>query len=123
MAAEGVAFGAHTERHPILTRVPLERARREVAGSRSRLEDELGVPVAAFAYPNGGRDDVDESSVRLLDETGFRLGFTLLPGPERAAAVRESRFTLRRVYIHHGDYPARFAAKLQGVPRLLRAGR
>jgi peptidoglycan/xylan/chitin deacetylase (PgdA/CDA1 family) len=123
MAAEGVAFGAHTEGHPILTRVSADRARQEVAGSKHRIEDELGSPVSAFAYPNGGRADVDRAAVRLLDETGFRLGFTLFPGPERAGAVRQSRLTLRRVYIHHGDYPARFAAKLHGVPRLLRVAR
>jgi peptidoglycan/xylan/chitin deacetylase (PgdA/CDA1 family) len=123
MAAEGVAFGAHTEEHPILTRVPADRARREVLGSKHRIEDELGRPATAFAYPNGGRADLDESTVRLLVETGFRLGFTLRPGPERGRAARRSPLTLRRIYVHHGDYPARFAAKVHGVPRLLRAAR
>jgi len=123
MAGEGVAFGAHTERHPILTRVTPDRARQEVSGSKHRLEDEVGVPVTAFAYPNGGRADVDEASVRLLDEAGFSLGFTLIPGPERAGAMVDSPLALRRVYVHHGDYPARFAAKVHGLPRLLRVSR
>ena len=123
MAAAGVAFGAHTQRHPILTRVPAERARREVAGSKHRLEEELGTAVDAFAYPNGGRADLDRSTVRLLAEAGYRLGFTLFPGPERAGAALGSPLTLRRVYIHHGDHPARFAAKVQGLPRLLGVGR
>jgi peptidoglycan/xylan/chitin deacetylase (PgdA/CDA1 family) len=123
MAADGVAFGAHTERHPILTRVPADRARNEVAGSKHRLEDELGTPAMAFAYPNGGRGDLDASTVRLLAETGFRLGFTLLPGPEPGWSARRSPLTLRRVYVHYGDYPARFAAKAQGVPRLLPVAR
>ncbi|MBM3695449.1 MAG: hypothetical protein FJW79_05905 [Actinobacteria bacterium] len=123
MAGAGVSFGAHTEQHPILTRVPPERARSEVRGSRRRLEDELGTAVRTFAYPNGGRADVDETTVRLLSEEGFRLGFTLLPGPERPSAARRSPLLLRRIYIHLGDYPARFAAKAHGVPRLLRAVR
>ena len=123
MAANGVAIGAHTEQHPILTRVSPDRARREVAGSKHRLEEELGRPVTAFAYPNGGRADLDQSTVRLLDEAGYRLGFTLLPGPDRAGGAVRSPLTLRRVYVHHGDYPARFAAKVQGVPRLLRVAR
>jgi peptidoglycan/xylan/chitin deacetylase (PgdA/CDA1 family) len=123
MAGEGVAFGAHTERHPILTRVTPDRARQEVSGSKHRIEDEVGVSVTSFAYPNGGRADVDEASIRLLADAGFRMGFTLIPGPERAGAILDSRLALRRVYIHHGDYPARFAAKLHGVPRLLRVAR
>ncbi len=123
MAAQGVAFGAHTEQHPILTRVPAARARREVVGSKHRLEDELGLAATAFAYPNGGRADLDDSTVRLIAETGFRLGFTLLPGPEYGRAARSSPLTLRRIYVHHGDYPARFAAKAFGVPRLLRVAR
>jgi len=123
MADAGVGVGAHTERHPILTRIPAARARREVVGSRRRLEDELGTRIEAFAYPNGCRDDVDEAAVRLLDEAGYRLGFTLLPGPGRAAEVSRSPLMLRRVYIHHADYAARFAAKAQGIPRLLRAAR
>lgn len=123
MAVEGVAIGAHTERHPILTRVPIDRARMEVTGSKHRLEEELGRPVRAFAYPNGGRADLDEATVRLLDEAGYRLGFTLWPGPERPGAARRSPLTLRRVYVHHGDHPARFAANVHGVPRLLRAAR
>jgi peptidoglycan/xylan/chitin deacetylase (PgdA/CDA1 family) len=123
MAAAGVSFGAHTERHPILTRVRPERARREVIGSKRRVEEEVGRPVTAFAYPNGCRDDLDGATVRLLAEAGYRLGFTLVPGPERAAAARFTPLTLRRVYIHHGDYEARFAAKVHGVPRLLGVAR
>ena len=123
MAGGAVSFGAHTERHPILTRVSADRARSEVSGSKHRLEDELGTPVRAFAYPNGGRDDLDDATVRLLADTGYRLGFTLFPGPERAAAARHTPLTLRRACVHHGDYPARFAAKVNGIPRLLRAAR
>ncbi|MFH1331462.1 MAG: polysaccharide deacetylase family protein [Actinomycetota bacterium] len=123
MASAGVSVGAHTAGHPILTRVSADRARSEVAGSKRRVEEELGRPVTAFAYPNGGRDDLDDATVRLLAQAGYRLGFTLFPGPERAAAARQTPLTLRRVYVHHGDHPARFAANVNGVPRLLRGAR
>jgi len=123
MAAEGVAFGAHTEQHPILTRVPGDRARREVRQSKRRIEEELGRPVTAFAYPNGGRADVNDGISRLLHEEGYRLAFTLLPGPDRIRAARRAPLNLRRAYIHHGDHVARFAAKVNGLPRLLGAAR
>ncbi|MFN7133315.1 MAG: polysaccharide deacetylase family protein, partial [Myxococcales bacterium] len=49
----GVEIGAHTVNHPILVRVPVEEAEREIAGSVRRLEEELGERPKLFAYPNG----------------------------------------------------------------------
>jgi peptidoglycan/xylan/chitin deacetylase (PgdA/CDA1 family) len=118
LADAGVSFGAHTESHPILTRVSKEQARREITGSKQRLEEELGRPVRAFAYPNGGQGDFDQATVGILAAAGFHLGFTLLPGPARAAEARRAPLTLRRVYVHYKDHPARFAAKVNGFPRL-----
>jgi peptidoglycan/xylan/chitin deacetylase (PgdA/CDA1 family) len=123
MAGDGVAIGSHTERHPILTRVAPERARQEVTGSKRRIESELGQPVTAFAYPNGGRADFDASTVHVLAEAGYRLGFTLLPGPERSGSAARSPLTLRRVCVYHGDHIDRFAAKVHGLPRLLGVAR
>ena len=49
----GIEFGAHTLTHPDLTRLPPERAEREVRQSQEILEDALGVAVPCFAYPFG----------------------------------------------------------------------
>ena len=52
----GMTIGAHTLTHPNLPSAGLEAATAEIAGSKARLERELGVPVTLMSYPNGGAD-------------------------------------------------------------------
>ncbi|HET7104704.1 MAG TPA: polysaccharide deacetylase family protein [Terracidiphilus sp.] len=77
MQKHGVEFGSHTLTHPFLPSVSDEQLRREVADSRSRLQDLLGAPVRAFAYPSGGVDRRVRSAVA---EAGYGAAFTTLPG-------------------------------------------
>jgi peptidoglycan/xylan/chitin deacetylase (PgdA/CDA1 family) len=124
--AAGFTAGAHTMSHPILTRVERGRARREIADSAVTVAAEVGHPALAFAYPNGLSDDFDDEIVAMVGEAGFRVAFTLLPGPSRPAEVVGHPLTIRRVYVHHGDHLSRFAAKVEGGARLasrLRLGR
>jgi peptidoglycan/xylan/chitin deacetylase (PgdA/CDA1 family) len=53
LAAAGIEIGAHTRSHPDLPRLAAQEAEDEIAGSRADLEDLLGRPVEAFAYPFG----------------------------------------------------------------------
>lgn len=76
----GFSVGAHTVTHPILSRVTPERARAEIEGSKSAIERALGVPVRAFAYPNGGPRDYTDTTVRLVQQCGFRCAVTTRRG-------------------------------------------
>lgn len=49
--AADMEIGSHSIGHPDLTRLDDARVLEEVAGSKARLEDRLGVAVASFAYP------------------------------------------------------------------------
>jgi CelD/BcsL family acetyltransferase involved in cellulose biosynthesis/peptidoglycan/xylan/chitin deacetylase (PgdA/CDA1 family) len=49
--AAGMAIGSHTLTHANLTLLPPAKLWMEVAGSKARLEDRLGVPVESLAYP------------------------------------------------------------------------
>jgi peptidoglycan/xylan/chitin deacetylase (PgdA/CDA1 family) len=77
LAAGGVAVGAHTCSHPILSRISESEARREIASSRQTLHSLLGGEIRLFAYPNGrrGQDftDRDVAEVRLA---GFAYALT-----------------------------------------------
>ena len=72
----GFSIGAHTVSHPILSHMRPEVAREEILGSKLAIEKALGVPARAFAYPNGGTADYNETTVRLVQQCGFRCAVT-----------------------------------------------
>ncbi len=71
MAGARISFGAHTLTHPILTHMPLEDAKKEILESKKTIEQEAGVKVRHFAYPNGRPKDFNEKLREYCKETGF----------------------------------------------------
>ena len=76
MNNDGIAFGAHSVTHPILTNLPPEQAKREISESKKIIEERVNQPVTAFSYP-GGRFSNDTTS--LLKDSGFRCALTSVP--------------------------------------------
>jgi peptidoglycan/xylan/chitin deacetylase (PgdA/CDA1 family) len=101
MASQGISFGAHTLDHPILTWVGEAEARRQVRESKRRIEEELRLPVKAFAYPNGSAGDFDESTRKIVEEEGLSLAVTTLGGANDA---KTNPYVLRRTGMW-GDDP------------------
>ena len=117
MCANGIDFGSHTITHPILTRVSLDHAFVELVGSKAEIEAEIGKPILSLAYPNGKSADFDEATLELAKRAGYKVGFTLLPGPTTQQEAINSPFSIRRIYIDFQDDLPRFAAKLVGARR------
>jgi peptidoglycan/xylan/chitin deacetylase (PgdA/CDA1 family) len=68
-AAHGIEIGAHSHRHPQLDQLGDRALRDELSRSKALLEDRLGAPVTAMAYPYG------YSSARVRDavrQAGYR---------------------------------------------------
>jgi len=80
MQKNGIAFGAHTTKHSILTRIPLEQAEQEIIDSKSAIEKHLGCEVSYFAYPNGLEADFNDDIIRIVQEAGFRGAVTNING-------------------------------------------
>lgn len=79
LAREGVTLAPHTRTHARLDRLPLSRAREEIAGSRDDLARELGGRVPpAFAFPGGGHEP---GVGRILEDERFEVAFTTRRGP------------------------------------------
>jgi peptidoglycan/xylan/chitin deacetylase (PgdA/CDA1 family) len=73
----GMTIGAHTLTHPTLPHAGLEDATREIAGSKARLERELGAEVTMFSYPNGGAERYMTAAVRrAVQDAGFAAAAT-----------------------------------------------
>jgi len=77
LSREGLTLGAHTRTHPLVNRIPLDEARKEVIGSFEDLENEIGFALPIFAYPGG---EFSNDVVSMLDREGFSLAFTTKRG-------------------------------------------
>ena len=72
LRAQNFELGAHTCNHVDLGVVSLEEARREIVGSRERLEAELGESIDLFTYPFGHARSITEECRELVRSLGFR---------------------------------------------------
>lgn len=70
---ELIELGAHSMTHAFLPAHAPEVQREEIVEGRRRLEDLVGAPTSAFAYPYGAHDD---TTVALVREAGFERGVT-----------------------------------------------
>jgi len=106
MREGGMEFGSHTMGHPRLTSLSPSAARREIGDSRKRIEELVGAPCSAFAYPYG---DWDAGVRELVAEAGYEAACTT----RRAAARRtDDPLALPRINIRRYNVTARFAYKL-----------
>lgn len=119
MSADGIAFGAHTQNHPILTRIPLEKAKAEIMQSKAHIVAQTGQPATSIAYPNGQEQDFNPAIQAIVQQAGFSIAFTLQPGPSKSDETANNPFAIRRIFISHQDDLPRFAAKAAGLPRFI----
>ncbi|RZI86313.1 MAG: polysaccharide deacetylase family protein [Rubrivivax sp.] len=109
LAAQGMTIGAHTHTHPILNRVDLDTARRDIEQNRRLLAGLVGQPPLIFAYPNGRPiRDYSYQHVQLLQELGFQAAVSSAWGVANAAC---DRFQLPR-FAPWDDDPKRLVLRL-----------
>jgi peptidoglycan/xylan/chitin deacetylase (PgdA/CDA1 family) len=94
MSQHGISFGAHSMTHPILSRMPLDLAKREIAESKVLIEKKLKTEVKHFAYPNGRHKDFTPDLESYCKELGFVSVATAVYGNSK---VGSDVYSLRRV--------------------------
>jgi len=104
---QGVAIGAHTHTHPVLTAVSAARLQEELECSRDELDTRLGRRERTFAYPHGKVDDV---VARAVSDAGFAAACSIERGLNTPGT---SLVRLRRALVD-GDVPfAHFSAAVR----------
>lgn len=73
MASAGVFFGAHTDNHVVLANEEPQTVEREIRRSKQALEEKLGQPARAFAYPTGKYNAAVKDAV---GRAGFEVAVT-----------------------------------------------
>lgn len=109
LAEDGVTLGSHTRDHALLTRLPPDRARREIFGSRRDMARHLGHPPTAFCYPAGYHDD---GTVELVRKAGYETAFTTVSGHNRPAETDPLR--IRRTGVTRRTSLPILTLRLQG---------
>lgn len=115
-----VSFGAHTVHHPVLSSLldPGE-VRAEVSACRTMLEQRLGHPVRAFAYPLGRAEHIGAAGLQAVRESGYRWALTTIYGINTPASDPHE---LRRVVGLVSRHWLVMAAEITGVWQALIAG-
>lgn len=109
LTKESVTVGAHTKTHAILSRLTApDQQHEEIAGSKLRIEQELGLSVRHFCYPNGSFEDLDKHSIRAIQSSGFVTAATT----ERGLNFQDAQPLLLRRLGVEPDLPRDYFAEL-----------
>jgi peptidoglycan/xylan/chitin deacetylase (PgdA/CDA1 family) len=109
MQKRGITFASHTCSHPMLNKIPLERARHEIVVSRDKLEQGLGASVDSFCYPYG---EYNQEVVNLVKEAGYIAACITDHGNRH---TKGDLFTLKRVFIWPDTSLSRFVYYLSSL--------
>lgn len=114
LAGQGIEFGSHTVNHPKLVELSDDAVGRELRDSKSVLEDRLGRPVPAFAYPFAFPSRQARFVERLnfwLGDAGYECCVTTEVGRVEAG---DDMYRLKRLPVNSCDDREFFARKLEG---------
>lgn len=100
LSEAGVAIGSHAVTHRSLGRLNATEIEDEVARSREILTQRTGAAIEAFAYPYGTVADFNDTTQRILRESGYSFAFTSQHG---AISTGANPFELPRVKVEGGE--------------------
>jgi peptidoglycan/xylan/chitin deacetylase (PgdA/CDA1 family) len=106
-------FGGHSHTHPIMSQLDEVEADAEIRTCRERLLAETGQAPKYFAYPNGRRQDFNDTTKRLLKYHGFELAFSTIGG------INDRNMdTMAIKRIHGGNGTPDMACLIAGISRV-----
>ena len=126
LARAGISLGSHTKSHARLDRLSDAELEAELVSSRRRIEDELGVSAAHFAFPCGVHDRRSVERAARVYDTAVTTEMRFLPrAPAPHRLPRIESYYLRSAGRHRPWFGRRTRAYLaaRGCLRRLRPGR
>lgn len=108
-----ITFGSHTSNHKRVSMIhDPETLATEILGSKSLIENVLGVKVDRFAYPYGRETDYDEKGIIQLRRAGYKYCFT---GVADVLTPRSDLYQIPRVGISRLDSMKKFVMKTNSL--------
>jgi peptidoglycan/xylan/chitin deacetylase (PgdA/CDA1 family) len=117
LVAAGMFIGAHTLSHPMLSQSGEDVCWSEISESRRELEQALGQPVWALAYPFGDPGSVTRRELEMAERAGYQCAFLNVGGGFGAKTLR---FAWPRVHVTSEMSLAEFEAHVSGFYRWVR---
>lgn len=105
----GIDIQSHTLTHPILPMCEDSKAEIEIAKSRIDLENEFGVKICCFAYPNGNYLPRD---IEICKKAGYLAAVTMDPGFNGSDT---DVYRLKRISICDNASISQLAVRTSGV--------
>lgn len=96
LTAGGFEVGCHTHTHLDMGKRPAEEVQAELRQSREILEAQTGKRIGLFAYPFGGRGNINATSLQLVRDEGFDCCVSCCGGINQG---RPDVYTLNRLPI------------------------
>jgi len=109
--AHNVSIQSHGCTHRSLGFLPPAQIIDELSRSKEMLEQRLGSPVTAFAYPFGTVTDYSAAIAKQAADLGYRLAFTSQHGAIRRG---DDALTLARTKVEAGESLATFNSLVHG---------
>ena len=109
MVAGGMALGAHTHRHEILSKLSPDEQYQEVRKSKDAIERQTGAAVRAMACPVGARTSFSDDTIAALKRAGYRAAFSFYGGFNLPSKL--DPFDIRRCSVY-GQISARITCQI-----------
>ncbi len=103
LSSSGIAIGAHTRTHPVLSTLTREQAADEIAGSKTDIEKITGEVVHDFCYPNGAHKDYTKETSAIVKDSGYNNAVVSYHDNRSITDV----YALRRYGVSEGFYSFR----------------
>lgn len=112
ISQSGIEIGSHAVTHVNLTGISEDEAGKEIADSKSMIENVIGKSVKYFAYPYGSRAAFNERIKKIVKDRGYERAYTNIAGFNSG---NTDLYELRRIRIYNTDNMFRFKMKLRGA--------
>lgn len=94
---QGLIFAPHSKNHHITSRLPMDEAMEQFAGSWRRLQEELTNPAKIYCYPTGRPSDFGPQHEQALASMGYLGAVSFLSTPLRMKHMHAQRYRLPRI--------------------------
>jgi peptidoglycan/xylan/chitin deacetylase (PgdA/CDA1 family) len=113
MALSGMKIGSHGRSHANLAGLAPSEAEEEIAGSKKRIEERLGIPVTEFSYPIGAHGAFNNTTGAIVSRCGYERAYTNVMGLN--GRPDDDIYALKRIRVNTEDGVFRLRMKIKGA--------